>query len=154
MRAAPSTSTLRRWMQSRWRTPSHCWNKLNTEGAQSGLNGSAAFDGVLRSSAGTRLVGFSKSIDICTSPMAELWGVLEGLVHAWNYGERRIIVELDNAEAIGGPQGREVSGIPHRIIQHMFATMDIDRVVLVHSFQENNKVADRLAERCKEEEWC
>ncbi|KAE8671065.1 SAP-like protein BP-73-like [Hibiscus syriacus] len=45
-----------------------------------------------------KILGFSTAIGICSIVEAELWGVHEGLTHAWNLGERQVMLEVDSLE--------------------------------------------------------
>lgn len=75
------------------------WLKLNTNGASLGNPGKAGRGGVIRDSAGKWVKGFSRSIRLATSVMAECWALKDGLSLATQLGIQNIIVEL-NAKTI------------------------------------------------------
>ncbi|KAE8719829.1 hypothetical protein F3Y22_tig00109925pilonHSYRG00012 [Hibiscus syriacus] len=77
-----------------WQPPPHNWCKINTDGSRDIGSGFASCGGVLRSSNGGWMFGFSKAIGICSIVEAELWGIHEGFSHAWNLGERNWNVDL------------------------------------------------------------
>ncbi|KAE8684046.1 hypothetical protein F3Y22_tig00111157pilonHSYRG00040 [Hibiscus syriacus] len=45
-------------------------------------------------------IGYHREYGCCSVLNAELWGLLDGLRLAWDYGIRRILIEMDNVEAI------------------------------------------------------
>ncbi|KAE8733280.1 hypothetical protein F3Y22_tig00001349pilonHSYRG00017 [Hibiscus syriacus] len=83
-----------------WQPPPHNWCKINTYASCNIRSGFASCGGVFRSSNGGWMFGFSKVIGICSIVEVELWGIHEGLSHAWNLGERLITVETDSLEAV------------------------------------------------------
>lgn len=72
---------------------------MNTYGSRksSGIVGAG---GLIRNSSGEWLTGFSINLGICSVKIAELWGIYEGFLLAWNVGIRDIHVDVDGACAI------------------------------------------------------
>ncbi|KAE8660177.1 hypothetical protein F3Y22_tig00116958pilonHSYRG00235 [Hibiscus syriacus] len=87
-------------MTDAWQPPPHNWCKINTDGSRDIGSGFTSCGGVLRSSNGGWMLGFSKAIGIYSVVEAELWGIHEDLSHAWNLGERLITVETDSMEVV------------------------------------------------------
>ncbi|KAK8483783.1 hypothetical protein V6N12_017980 [Hibiscus sabdariffa] len=87
--------------QQRWQAPPMGWVKLNSDRAGCLSNGRASCGSVIHShSGGMLLVGFNKFIGICSVLESKLLKVFEGLKATWNIGVRRVIVELDNLDAV------------------------------------------------------
>jgi len=60
--------------------------KLNTDGSVRGNPGMAAAGGLLRDEQGRWLSGFMVNIGQSTNTVAELWGLLSGLLGIWVFG--------------------------------------------------------------------
>ncbi|XP_039034854.1 uncharacterized protein LOC120171143 [Hibiscus syriacus] len=69
---------------SQWQPPRYGWFKLNMHGSRRTNSGLSTCGGVLQDSMGSWVAGFSKSIGICSTLEAELWGILERLMLAWD----------------------------------------------------------------------
>ncbi|KAE8678718.1 hypothetical protein F3Y22_tig00111402pilonHSYRG00150 [Hibiscus syriacus] len=69
-----------------WIPPPLNWCKVNTDGSRKIGDIFATCGGVIRSSNGGWMIGFSKAIDICSIVEAELWGIHEGLSMLGNLG--------------------------------------------------------------------
>ena len=82
----------------RWEKPPHGWVKLNTDGghgAAKGNPGLVGYGGLIRDDHGNWMAGFAKRIETCTSFVAELWGLRNGLTLCNNLNIPSLIVELD-----------------------------------------------------------
>ncbi|KAH9735416.1 putative ribonuclease H protein [Citrus sinensis] len=75
--------------------PNWPWCKLNSDGACK-VNGVAAAGGLIRDHNGHWVAGFGMNIGNCLVTMAELWGLYQGLILAWNKGIRWLRVEVDS----------------------------------------------------------
>ncbi|KAE8675521.1 hypothetical protein F3Y22_tig00111662pilonHSYRG00061 [Hibiscus syriacus] len=84
-------------LRSKWAAPPANWMKLNVDGARD-KDENDSCGGVIRDSKGEWKIGFARAVGISSSFEAELWGVFEGLKHAWSVGARSVIVETDNGE--------------------------------------------------------
>ncbi|KAE8681814.1 hypothetical protein F3Y22_tig00111305pilonHSYRG00013 [Hibiscus syriacus] len=77
---------------------------------------------------------------------AELWGIHEGLSHAWNIGERLITVETDSLKVVRMLKVNNKRGLIFTLIDRVNELINRDwNVVLKHISRNANKVADRLA---------
>ncbi|KAE8686354.1 hypothetical protein F3Y22_tig00111069pilonHSYRG00117 [Hibiscus syriacus] len=83
-----------------WRAPPHGWVALNTDGAVSSSSSLDATGGLIRDCHGTCLGGFIRPLGVTTALQAELWGLFEGLKHAWNKDRAWLVdFKLFNTEA-------------------------------------------------------
>ncbi|KAL4346674.1 hypothetical protein GQ457_17G015250 [Hibiscus cannabinus] len=85
-------------LQVRWQPPVSVWFKLNIDGSRVSPEGFASCGGVVRTSSGEWIIGFSKYVRICSTVVAELWDVFEGLVLAWTKGFRKVVLEVDSLD--------------------------------------------------------
>ncbi|KAE8689105.1 hypothetical protein F3Y22_tig00110943pilonHSYRG00004 [Hibiscus syriacus] len=129
-----------------WSPPPTNWCKVNTDGSCKTGNGFATCGGVIRSSDGSWILGFGKLLGICSIIEAELWGIHEGLSHAWNLGERQIMVEADSLEVIRMLQGNINRGSIFTLLDRVSVLLNQEwTVTLRHINRDANKVADKLA---------
>ena len=83
----------------KWCKPPISYVKLNTDGSR--FNELCyGYGGVLRSSNGDWLMGFSASSMNMDITLVELLALKEGLTIAWNMGHKRIICKIDSGEAV------------------------------------------------------
>ncbi|KAH9751256.1 putative ribonuclease H protein [Citrus sinensis] len=78
------------WLPPRWP-----YYKLNSDGARKGA-GMAGAGGLIRDATGRWHGGFCMNIGICSVTIAELWGLYQGLILAWQMGIRLLVVEIDS----------------------------------------------------------
>lgn len=96
---------------------------------------------------GCWLSGFSLNIGICSTLLAELWGVYYGLHTAWELGVRRLSMKIDY-EIVVGFLTKGISGVhPLSFLVRMcHGFLSRDWIVrFVHIFREANRVANGLA---------
>ncbi|KAE8724152.1 hypothetical protein F3Y22_tig00010865pilonHSYRG00038 [Hibiscus syriacus] len=130
---------------TRWSPPPQGGCKINTDGAREGATGFASCGGVLHSWRGDWLFGFSRSIGIWSVMEAELWGVHEGLVHAWNSGERRVILEIDSLETSGVLDRKRGAGVSFTLYDRIAALLERDWIMEIrHIGRVANQAADNL----------
>ena len=86
--------------------------KLNTDGALLGNLGKAGGGGVIRDSSGKWVKGFSRSIGVATSVMAECWAIRDGLTLANQLGIQNLEVKLDAKTIVDLLQSNTVSNKP------------------------------------------
>ena len=79
----------------RWMSPSWPWCKLNTDGSCKNT-WEAGARGVIRDSVGHWVSGFCMRIRYNSVLMAELWGLYQGLILAWDVGIKRLLVKVDS----------------------------------------------------------
>ncbi|CAL1415075.1 unnamed protein product [Linum trigynum] len=96
-----------------WKAPPSGWRKMNTDGAAQGNQGLATAGGLLRDSNGDWVCGFCCKIGTGTAILAELWGIHQGLLMAWNNGTQFLILETDSQLAIELIKAREDPVHPH-----------------------------------------
>jgi ribonuclease HI len=70
---------------------------LNTDGSCRD-NGLAGYGGVIRGSDEEWLGGFAKGVGMCSTYMAEPWGVFEGLKYAKRLGLKAVKLNVDSIE--------------------------------------------------------
>ncbi|KAH9699193.1 putative ribonuclease H protein [Citrus sinensis] len=90
---ATGTTRIERWI--RWIAPVWPWVKLNSDGAKKS-SGTAGASGLIRDFRGGWQVGYSANLGVCSVTSAELWGLFHGLSIAWQYGFRKVYVEVDS----------------------------------------------------------
>lgn len=78
-----------------WYTPIWPWYKLNTDGACKQL-GVSSVGSLIGDHNGRWVKGFGMNIGSCSVVMAELWGLFQGLIIAWQLGIRWHQVEVDS----------------------------------------------------------
>ncbi|GLT71848.1 hypothetical protein SLA2020_438390 [Shorea laevis] len=129
-----------------WEKPPEGYFKLNTDGSAHGNPGPASAGGVIRDHMGRWISGFACKIGYTSSLRAELWGIREGLILAYQRNIHNLIVEVDSmvaAQLLG-------SGISSH---HPFYTLILDcreilsripRTSIQHVYREANQCADAL----------
>ncbi|CAI9090938.1 OLC1v1025834C1 [Oldenlandia corymbosa var. corymbosa] len=83
-----------------WTAPPLGWFKLNTDGVYDPSTGEARAGGLIRDHRGNWVQGFTVNNGVITLIGAELWGLWQGLLLAWDKGIRRIQVETNSLEAV------------------------------------------------------
>ena len=78
-----------------WTAPLWPWVKLNTDGAKKS-SGNAGAGGLICDYRGNWLADYSVNLGVCSVTLVELWGLFHGLSIAWQYGFRRVQVEIDS----------------------------------------------------------
>ncbi|KAH9678147.1 hypothetical protein KPL71_025604 [Citrus sinensis] len=79
----------------RWHPPDWPWCTLNTDGAHK-ANGVSTAGGLIRDYSSCWLTGFGLMLGSCSVTMAELRGIYQGLILAWNFCIRWLHVETDS----------------------------------------------------------
>ncbi|KAK5772035.1 hypothetical protein PVK06_048296 [Gossypium arboreum] len=74
--------------------------KMNTDSARNLHSDGVTTRGVVRDHQGHWLARFMRNIGLCSILEAEVWGVHDGLVLAWEMGAWRVILELDSKAVI------------------------------------------------------
>ncbi|KAK9991108.1 hypothetical protein SO802_026093 [Lithocarpus litseifolius] len=145
-------------MSVKWNKPLDGWFKLNTDGASIGNPGKAGGGGLIRDSSGNWVKGFSRSIGIGTSILAEFWALRDGLSLAVHLGIQNLEVELDARVVVD-----LISSNSHSNAAYTSLLVDcrllLNRIPLArvnHVFREANHCADALAKNgCMlEEDFC
>lgn len=93
------------------------------------------------------MTGFSINIGVCSVTKAELWGIYQGLLLAWEVGIRNILIEADSECAIQMvAKGCNTVNACYPLIRSTKGLMDRNwRVALHHVYRESNNAADFVA---------
>ncbi|OMO90214.1 Endonuclease/exonuclease/phosphatase [Corchorus olitorius] len=130
-----------------WVPPPEGYIKINTNGSSQGNPWKAGAGGIIRDSAGSFYVGFSRHLGVATSTSAELWAIRDGLNIAKERGLRNIIVECDSKVAV--QLISECFNSRHTysaILNDCRYLMDLLNVRKIeHTYREGNDCADLLA---------
>lgn len=129
----------------RWIPPTWPWCTLNTDGAHK-ANGVSTVGGVIRDWSGRWLSGFGMMISSCSVTLAELWGLYQGILLAWDLGIRRLRIEMDSlcATQMLAKQlvlTNEFSYIIYAIKKYLNKDW---QVFISHVYREVNSVADYM----------
>ena len=133
--------------QVQWLKPAAGWHKLNTDGLVVNSSGLAGCGGLLRDSVGQWVVGFTKSISVNSSIVAELWALREGLGICLERGFSTVEIELDATATISLVSSNvnangDLSGLVDDCRELL---LRLPQVKLSHCFREANFCADTLA---------
>ncbi|KAG8472042.1 hypothetical protein CXB51_036117 [Gossypium anomalum] len=79
----------------RFPPPPAGWITINCDGAVKGAEEKANAGGLLRDRRGTWIVGYSRTIGVCSVLTAELSGIMNRLLVAWDMGFRKVQVECE-----------------------------------------------------------
>ncbi|KAL4281030.1 hypothetical protein GQ457_03G026830 [Hibiscus cannabinus] len=130
----------------RWCKPRARWVKANADGASCIRSKKAAAGCVIRDEAGSWLFGFTRSIRVCSSLLAEVWAVHNLLLHAWNRGFWCVELETDNMEVVEILNSTSAALLENSLVNDLREFLARDwNVVFWHISREQNKVADALA---------
>jgi ribonuclease HI len=131
----------------KWLKPTAGWVKLNTDGAYSSSCGLAGGGGLLRDSNGNWIHGFARFLGNCSSTIAELWALKDGLTLAHSLGFSLISIELDAEMVVlllKNPSTVNLVMEPllsdYRHLLQLF-----DNPVVQHVYREANQCTDALA---------
>ncbi|KAE8705458.1 hypothetical protein F3Y22_tig00110429pilonHSYRG01311 [Hibiscus syriacus] len=106
----------------------------------------AAAGGVIRDARGEWIIRFSRSVRTWSVLNAELWAIYDVLLHAWDLGVKKIIVETDSALAVDliNKSGRSNDSVMILLLIRTVINRSWE-VQVVHVYREANKVADKPA---------
>nr|POE55545.1 putative ribonuclease h protein [Quercus suber] len=100
--------------------------------------------GVARSATGKWLWGFSLHLGVTNNTMAELWGIREMLLRAWDNGHCRLCFQTDSLLASKWLNTNEVSNL---ILDCRWLLNRGWEARVKHIWREANSCADLLAKR-------
>ncbi|PNX95557.1 ribonuclease H [Trifolium pratense] len=129
-----------------WQQPVGNYVKLNTDGScKEGKR--AGCGGVIRGNQGEWLGGFAKGVGQCSAFVAELWGVLEGLLLAKRLGFSTVELSIDSKAVVHVViSGRTQGADGYAIVKKIRRLLKMDwNVKILHEYREANKCADALA---------
>ena len=131
----------------KWLKPAAGWVKLNTDGAYSSSRGLAGGGGLLRDSNGNWIHGFACFLGNCSSTIAELWALKDGLSLALSLGFSLISIELDAEMVVlllKNPS--TVNLVMEPLLSDCRNLLQLfDNPVMQHVYREANQCADALA---------
>nr|DAD25609.1 TPA_asm: hypothetical protein HUJ06_027073 [Nelumbo nucifera]DAD25624.1 TPA_asm: hypothetical protein HUJ06_027088 [Nelumbo nucifera] len=136
----------KRIILTKWSRPNKDHFKLNTDGASRGNPGISAGGGIVRNHEGKLIRAFGKFYGICSNIMAEIRAIHDGLDLCHLLELHNIIVESDCKVIVDFFNGK--ANLPWPIwywknkIMEKVSTLSCS---FHHTFRENNRVADGLA---------
>ncbi|CAN1743093.1 Putative ribonuclease H protein At1g65750 [Linum perenne] len=92
--------SLRRRAEVSWKAGPHGWFTLSSDGSLQGQQGRAAAGGILRDNNGNCILAYTMNLGICSITRAEIRGALEGVRRAWDYGVRRLEIQIDSQAVV------------------------------------------------------
>ncbi|KAH9763649.1 putative ribonuclease H protein [Citrus sinensis] len=127
------------WLPPRWP-----YYKLNSDGARKG-SGLAGAGGLIRDATGKWHGGFCMNIGICSVTIAELWGLYQGLILAWQMGIRLLVVEIDSL-CVTQLLNRKSFNATLPLVNDILGLLSRDwQVSIHHVYREANFAADFMA---------
>ncbi|KAK8577708.1 hypothetical protein V6N13_027975 [Hibiscus sabdariffa] len=142
-------------VEALWCSLTTGWCKLNTYSFRCNITGRASCGGVLRNEKDDWIMSFSCFIGVCSTFEAELWGILEGLNHAWHLDYRKFEVELDSLFTVRILHEKVSVEAHYNLLSHIFEALRRGwEVRLSHIFREANAIADELAKMETSVEGC
>ncbi|CAN0904372.1 hypothetical protein LINGRAHAP2_LOCUS23061 [Linum grandiflorum] len=83
-----------------WETQSEPWLTLNVDGSVNHVGQAAGGGGgALHNHSGDCLLAFTANYERCSITRAELRAIADGLTLAWNWGARRVAIQIDSLAA-------------------------------------------------------
>lgn len=121
--------------------------KINSDAAVLQGSSMASCAAIIRDSNGLWCGGMAKKLGRCSVLIAELWGILEGLILAWNLGFRDVVCESDSQVAVNTVlKNLEDDDDGVGVIRSILRRLKMDwSVRVLHVFRECNRSADLLA---------
>ncbi|KAL5748778.1 hypothetical protein ACOSQ2_026075 [Xanthoceras sorbifolium] len=126
-----------------WCPPPQNWVKLNVDGSRNSL-GRIAAGGAIRDSNGQWLGGFTVNKGTGSALDSEVWGMVEGLLYAWQDGYKFLLVETDcfTVFEVLGQETKECHPL-FNLLQKCKSIIHGDWVCkIVHTHRDANKLAD------------
>ncbi|CAI9105936.1 OLC1v1004973C1 [Oldenlandia corymbosa var. corymbosa] len=114
-----------------WIPPPVDWVKVNSNGSVDPSIGVGYAGGVIRDCHGRWLEGFMMKVGFCTITGAELWGLFQALVLAWDLGYKKVKAEVDSSSVVlmvkGDEEvlGAELAEIPASVLQLFDSEMKV-----------------------------
>lgn len=121
----------------RWEPPQEGWVKLNSDGARE-IAGNASYRGLIIGNTREWLGRFAKRIGICSSYIAELWGVFEGVRLTLNVDYLQVAEDINAKDAHNNMGRNLISKIKFYMQQEV-------KIIVRHSYHKANLCEDALA---------
>ncbi|KAL4362376.1 hypothetical protein GQ457_04G024310 [Hibiscus cannabinus] len=129
-----------------WLPPPRGWVKVNADGAVGDSPVMEASGGVICDEASEWLLGFAHNIRSCSILCSKLWAAFDSLSLAWRRGFRKVILELDNMQAVLILNGESSAPGDNLLVVRIKELLVKQWDVRVrHIVREANKVDDGLA---------
>lgn len=157
----PIVGKMKTRIQIAWEFPEPEYVKLNSDGMVRRNNTEAGCGAVIRDSKGGWIIGCTRSLGVCTTFKAEIWGILDGMRLAKKMNFSKVIVECDSMAAVqiiksnnnGGDGTTGMIGVIRNMLKEEWD------VQIIHAYREANRCADWLGEWSLEhgfgyKEWC
>lgn len=130
-----------------WLPPHENYVKLNVDGSSLGNPGSSGYGGLIRSTTGEWIMGFSGFCGITTNLNAELLAIAYGLHIAWGKGYKEVICESDSQMSLDLIAKRVLVTHPYApLIEHIRSFISRPwKIIFQHTLREGNACADWLA---------
>ncbi|KAK5777246.1 hypothetical protein PVK06_045213 [Gossypium arboreum] len=129
------------------------WVYLNTDGSVKNVDRFAVAGGLLREQDGNWIVGFTRYLGNYEVIDSELWGILDGVQIALDCGFRKVIIRIDNIEAVNliheGVSGGSNSALVMRIV---LLLKSLSHWNLQHIPREENSIANRIVKLRRDRE--
>ena len=133
----------------RWEKPPSGWVRFSIDGSILGNLGRASCGGIIRNDCGDWLGGLSRSIEVTTSFIAELWALHDGLTLCHNMHLQAIDIQIDAKAVV------DVISNPSYTNRFVMPTVDdcrqlisqLGQVRIGHYYHEANFCANFLARK-------
>ncbi|KAK5844957.1 hypothetical protein PVK06_001104 [Gossypium arboreum] len=119
---------------------------LNTDGATHSVSGFSATGGVIYDGKGQWILGYNRHLGKCTAVVAELWGILDGLMLFQKQGYPEVIIQSDCLENVLSLHDSKLDGLRSSLIRRIHQILAYEeKWSLNYIPRESNQVADTLA---------
>jgi len=134
-------------IQILWQRPPWDFVKINVDGSFLGNPGRIGADGLIRSSAGNFLVGFTAFAGVACNLLPELLAIAKGLKLVWDRGYHKIICHSNPKDALRLLSANQVSFYKYRaFILEIRELINRDWTIRIeYAFREANFCADFIA---------
>ncbi|CAN1121361.1 Putative ribonuclease H protein At1g65750, partial [Linum perenne] len=130
-----------------WRPAVEGWCSLNSDGSLYSRSNRAVTGGLIRDHEGRLIASFASNLGSCSIMRAELRGIIDGMLLAWEKGVRKLVIQTDSRAAV------EIllndSDLAHRhasLVEQFSSLKNRDwEVAIHHVYREANFAADYLA---------
>ncbi|CAN1175637.1 Putative ribonuclease H protein At1g65750 [Linum perenne] len=130
-----------------WRPADEGWFTLNSDGSLYTQDYRAAAGGIIRDCRGNFVSSFAINLGSCSIMRAELRGIIEGIILAWEKGIRKLCIQTDSRAAVNILSCVENRLNRHTSLVQQFQELKLrDWVVQIHHiYREANFAADYMA---------